>query len=57
MADKYTDLRKYSVKVLATNSTEWREVIRVHTMKVAEQCVEEYKKDIPNALFKIVERW
>lgn len=57
MADKYIDLRKYSVKVLATNSTKWREVIRVYTMKVAEQCVEEYKKDIPSALFKIVERW
>lgn len=57
MADQNTDLRKYSIQVLATNSVKWREVIRVYTMKVAEQCVEEYKKDIPSALFKIVERW
>lgn len=49
------NLCKYSVQVKAVNSDCFREVIKVYAKELAERCVENYSKDIPNAQWKIVE--
>jgi hypothetical protein len=50
-----TNLCKYSVQVKAINSDAFREVIKVYTKELAERCVKDYSKDVPNAQWKIVE--